>query len=414
MQRTEPRWADLTAELDDLQRQERRRSLRSWTPGKPGHVILDGQELLDLASNDYLGLARQEWTTERAAHVLDARGLDGHEQQDLLASLARFGAGASRLITGNGEAHERLEHELASLKGTQAALVFHSGYAANVGTISALVGRSDAIFSDQLNHASIIDGAILSGASRHVYRHRDLNHLEELLRASTARRKLIITDALFSMDGTLAPLRELVQLKQRYGAWLMVDEAHTGGVYGPHGAGLAHHLGVHGDVDVLMGTLSKAYGSIGAYIAGDRVLVDYLINKARSFIFTTGLPPATATVSLLNVLEARGMNGQRERLHEHAGHFRRALETWGFDTGGSESHVVPLVVGDDELAVRAAHAMQAHGIAAVAIRPPSVPRNSARIRFALSGVHETSDVETSLNVIRHVMTGVTRNTTVII
>lgn len=359
---------------------------------------MEGRTLLDLASNDYLGLGRKEWTLDTAADLLRSN-FPTQEADVVLAALTRFGAGASRLVTGNDPIYGVLERQLAGLKGREAALVLNSGYAANTGVIPALVGKGDAVFSDALNHASIIDGITLSRAERHVYRHRDLTHLDQLLQACSAPRKLIVTDALFSMDGTLAPLAELVALKRRYGAWLMIDEAHTGGVYGGGGAGLAHAQGVSGDVDVLMGTLGKAYGSVGAYIAGDTVLIRYLLNTARPFIFSTGLPPANVAVSLLNVLTAQGMDAARRELQANAANFRARLLAAGHGLAGSESQVVPLVVGEDGAALDLAASLQAEGFGAIAIRPPSVPAGTARIRFALSAAHTWSDLERCLGAV---------------
>jgi len=290
-----------------------------------------------------------------------------------------------------------LERELADLKGQQAALLFGSGVAANTGVIPALVGRGDAVFSDALNHASIIDGARLSRADVHVYPHRDLHTLERQLQESRAPRKLIVTDALFSMDGTLAPLQDLVALKRRSGAWLMIDEAHSGGVIGAQGAGLAHAQGVTADIDVLMGTLGKAYGSVGAYVAGDRTLIRYLLNTARSFIFTTGLPPANMAVSLLNVLHARGMDGARRALHANAARFRQALTLAGHDLAGSESHVVPVVLGGEQPTLARAAQLREQGFAAVAIRPPTVPDGRARVRFALNAAHTWDALQACLD-----------------
>ena len=392
-------WAPLRAHLESLRIQHRERRLRDWTPAlTPGYVQVEGRTLLDLASNDYLGLGRQCWTADTAADLLRGR-LPEPEAGAVLAALTRFGAGASRLVTGNDSVYGVLERQLARLKGREAALVLNSGYAANTGVIPALVGRGDAVFSDALNHASIIDGITLSRAERFVYRHRDLAHLDELLRASSASRKLIVTDALFSMDGTLAPLPELVDLKRRHGAWLMIDEAHTGGVYGAGGAGLAHAQGVSSDVDVLMGTLGKAYGSVGAYIAGDAVLIRFLLNTARPFIFSTGLPPANVAVSLLNVLTAQDMDRERGELQANAAAFRARLLAAGHHLAGSKSQVIPLVMGEDGAALDLAASLQGQGFGAIAIRPPSVPAGTARIRFALNAVHTRADLERCLGTV---------------
>ena len=379
----------LHARLDTLAAQQRERRLYDWTADpEPGYVRSGGKRLLDLASNDYLGLSRQSWTPDSVHDFLVGDPIENVVQD----ALTRFGAGAARLINGNHPVYGLLERELARLKGREAALLFNSGVSANSGVIPALVGRGDAVFSDELNHASIIDGVRLSRAETHIFPHRDLTALERHLAASRAPHKLIVTDALFSMDGTLAPLPELVALKKKYGAWLMVDEAHTGGVYGAGGAGLAQAQGVSSAVDVLMGTLGKAYGSVGAYIAGDAVLIRYLLNTARTFIFTTGLPPANVAVSLLNVRRAQAMDAERQTLHAHAARFRAALAGAGFDLAGSESQVVPAVLGAEDLTLTRAAALRDRGYGAVAIRPPTVAPGSARLRFALSSVHRWEDL----------------------
>ncbi|WP_291425491.1 8-amino-7-oxononanoate synthase [Deinococcus sp.] len=383
-------WERLHTRLDALAAQGRERQLHDWTAdSEPGYVRTGGRRLLDLASNDYLGLSRQRWTPD-TVHDLLAGDPD---EPVVLDALTRFGAGAARLINGNHPVYGLLERDLARLKGREAALIFGSGVAANTGVIPALMGQGDAVFSDELNHASIIDGVRLSRAETQVFPHRDLGALERQLAASHAAHKLIVTDALFSMDGTLAALPELVALKKKYGAWLMVDEAHTGGVYGSGGAGLACAQGVSGEVDVLMGTLGKAYGSVGAYIAGDDVLIRYLLNAARSFIFTTGLPPVNVAVSLLNVRYAQGMDEERRRLHAHAARFRAALSAQGLDLAGSESQVVPVVLGAADLTLRRAEELRSRGYGVVAIRPPTVAPDSARLRFALSSVHRWEELE---------------------
>ncbi len=397
-------WEPLKAHLYDLSRQNRERTLRDWTPGeRPGTVQVDGRTLLDLASNDYLGLAQHIWTPESAAALLEGHlgAAEGgaEDRAAVLSAMTRFGAGASRLITGNDPVYGVLERALARLKGQQAALVFGSGVAANMGTIPALVGPGDAVFSDALNHASIIDGVRLSRAQCHVYPHRDLAALDAQLRVSAAPRKLIVTDALFSMDGTLAPLAELVALKRKHSAWLMVDEAHSGGVYGDLGAGLAQAAGVSGQIDISMGTFGKAYGSVGAYIAGDAVLIRYLLNTARTLTFTTGLPPSSLAVSVLNLLFSQQMDSERAALRANAAAFREGLTTLGADTAGSESQIVPMLTFEDEAALSHAASLQASGFGAVAIRTPTVPAGTARIRFALNAAHRWPDLQACLDAV---------------
>ena len=304
-----------------------------------------------------------------------------------------FGSGASRLVCGNSDEHLQLEQELARFKKTEAALVFNCGYMANVGIMSALCGREDVILSDRLNHASIVDGAVLSRAEFRRYPHKDVNTLEDMLRkVSGFRRRLIVTDTVFSMDGDIAPLRDLVRLAKAHNAWLMVDEAHACGVFGPTGAGLVEELGLGDDVPVQMGTLSKAAGSFGAYVAGSRELIDYLINTARSFIFTTALPPAVAAASRAALRIIRDEPERRERLRRNADLLRRELQGLGFDTLESVSPVIPVVVGKAEEAVGLSQRLLERGIFVSAIRPPTVPKGTARLRVTVTAAHTEEDL----------------------
>lgn len=364
-------WQWMHTELESLKERAQFRSLVDSEPQGQGWLLRDGRRMLNLASNDYLGLQQRSGIAD-----------------------AWMGAAASRLIVGNNPVYGRFEEEFARFKGTESCLLFSSGYMANVGVIPSLMGRHDVVFSDRLNHASIVDGIVLSRAEHVRYRHRDLDHLETLLRkADTGSKKLIVTDSVFSMDGSIAPLRELVELKDRYGAMLMVDEAHSGGLYGEQGQGLVHELGLTERVEIQMGTFSKAYGGYGAYIAGDEVLKQYLVNKARSFIYTTALPPAVIESVRLNWLQARKEEWRRKELSRKAVWFREALRQRGFDTGESESHIVPLLLGSNERTVRFSEKLQQAGIAAVAIRPPTVPEGTARIRFTLMATHRDEDLQ---------------------
>ncbi len=361
-------------ELTALEANARRRCLRQVIPLPAGYMELDGRRLLNLSSNDYLGLA---------AKLSLASDLPG--------------ATASRLVVGNHPAYAALEARMADLKGTEAALVFGSGYLANIGTIPALVGRGDTIFADRLNHASLVDGMLLSRATIRRYRHNDPEHLASLLEADTGARKLIVTDAVFSMDGDVAPLAEIVRLKRQHGAMLMIDEAHSGGVFGARGEGLAHVLGLAGDVDVNMGTFSKAYGCYGAYVAGRRLLIDYLVNRARSFIFTTGLPPALVQTIDHAVERAATEQHRRDRLWELVGVAQDRLRRAGLDIGASASPIIPIVLGSDQRAVAAARRLAEQGIGVVAIRPPTVPEGTARLRLSLSAAHDRHDLEAALD-----------------
>ena len=370
---------ELTRELAELEAQAQRRRLQVVEEVLPGgRVRVAGQNLLNLSSNDYLGLSQ------------DPRLIAAAQ-----AAAARWGtgAGASRLVVGHLALHEAVEARLADFKGTEAAVIFPTGYMANVGTISALVGPGDAIFCDRLNHASIYDGIKLSGAALQRFPHRDLNRLEDLLRkAGRARRRLIVTDSVFSVDGDLAPLKDLVTLKARYGVWLMIDEAHATGVLGERGAGLAEALGVTGEVDIHMGTFSKALGSQGGYVAGDRRLVDYLYNRARSFIYSTALaPPVLGAIDQALEVVVREPERRRHLLDE-AEKFRRSLLAAGLDILGSETQIIPVLVGDNARTLKFAAELRAQGLMAVALRPPTVPPGRARVRFSLSAAHGREDL----------------------
>jgi 8-amino-7-oxononanoate synthase len=319
------------------------------------------------------------------------------------AAVQGAGATASRLIIGHSGETERLEAEIARFKGTEAALVFPSGYMANVGLLSALLTPRDAVFSDQWNHASIVDGIRLSGARSFRYRHNDLDHLEKLMKRADEkgfRRKLIVTDTVFSMDGDVAPLPGLVELKKRYGAALVVDEAHGGGVFGPHGEGMAHHLGVAAEVDLHMGTFSKAFGVYGAYVAGRKDWISYLVNRCRSFIYTTALPPALIAALRVSLVLVQAADGLRRALMEKSAMFRGQLKAWGILAGDSITPIVPLIVGESKRALEFSNKLAERGILAVAIRPPTVPEGTARLRFSLMANHEERDLRDTLATIR--------------
>ncbi len=340
--------------------------------------------LLNLSSNDYLGLAQDPRVIEAAQEAA-----------------ARWGAGsgASRLVVGHYALHEAVERQLAAFKGTAAAVIFSTGYAANLGTISALVGPGDVIFSDRLNHASIYDGIKLSGAALQRFPHRDLERLEQMLKKVGGKKRLIVTDSVFSVDGDLAPLTGLVALKETYGAWLMIDEAHATGVLGPRGAGLAEALGLASRVDIHMGTFSKALGSLGGYVAGDRGLIEYLHNRARSFIYSTGLAPPVlgAIAAALKIVVAEPQ--RRTYLQEESEKFRRGLGAAGLDTLRSESQIIPVLVGSNARTLEFAARLRARGLMAVALRPPTVPPGRARVRFSLSAAHSREDLAGALKTI---------------
>ncbi|CAI6087671.1 8-amino-7-oxononanoate synthase [Cohnella sp. JJ-181] len=375
-------------ELETLAVASLERSLREHgiVSGLPDYMERGGRTLLNLSSNNYLGLAEHPAIIEAMREALLSEGV---------------GSGASRLVTGNRSSYGRLEQALADWQGCEASLVIANGYMANTGVIGALVSRGDIVFSDRLNHASIVDGVVLSRAEHVRYRHNDMEHLRSLLnKYRDHRRKLIVTDAVFSMDGDQARLRALVTLKREYGAMLMVDEAHSGGLYGRRGEGLCRELGLQGEVDIHMGTFSKSFGVYGAYICGSRTLIRWLVNKARPLIYSTALPPSLV-VSISKALElVIADHWRRERLFENSRLFRSSLRAAGFIVGEGDSPIIPLIVGDNETALRFSSALEEIGIAAVAIRPPTVPDGSARIRFSLSAVHSIKELINAVDCIR--------------
>ncbi len=377
-------WDELLSE--ELERRSEAgllRSLRAFQREGAWVVTGDGRRVLNLSSNDYLGLSSHPDVLDAAAGTASRAG----------------GATASRLIVGTDPAYSALEAKLADFQGAEAALVFGSGYLANVGVISCLVGRGDAVFSDSLNHASIIDGCRLSRATIYRYRHGDIDELEAMLQGadrSGVERKLIVTESVFSMNGDVAPLAEIVELKERYGAALLVDEAHADGVFGPHGEGYAHELGVADQVDLHLGTFGKAFGVYGAYVAGRSLWARYLVNASRSFVFTTGLPATViaAVDAALDVVQAA--DDLRADLQAKSDRFRAHLTSLGLDTCGSSTQIVPLVVGESNAAVALSGALEESGVLAVAIRPPTVPPATARLRFSLTILHQEEEIDCAL------------------
>lgn len=334
-----------------------------------------------LCSNNYLGLADHPALKRAAVEAVERYGT---------------GSGASRLVSGTMELHAALEERLARFKGTEAALVFNSGYAANSGIIPALAGRGDVVFSDRLNHASIVDGCLLSRARFVRYPHNDMNALERLLAEHRgAGRMLIVTDGVFSMDGDLAPLPALAALKRQYGALLMVDDAHGTGVLGESGRGTAEQFGVTADIDLQMGTLGKALGGFGAYVAASAEVVELLVNRARSFIFSTSLPPAVlaAARAALDLVDSPEGDALRRRLARSAALFRDALQGAGFDTMGSETQIVPALVGEAEPVMAFTRRLLEEGYYVQGIRPPTVPAGTCRLRCTLMATHDESDLE---------------------
>lgn len=364
-------WID--RELESLQRAGLRRMLVARSGLQGPTILLNGRELVNFGSNDYLGLAADRRLVIAARDALHEVG---------------WGGGASPLVTGYSEFHRRLEARLADFEGTEAALSFGSGYAANTGTIAALAGPGDVVFTDRKNHASILDGCRLSRADVRPYPHGDWQELGRLLgRTAAARRRLIVTDSVFSMDGDLAPLTELAELADRHGAMLMVDEAHATGVFGDRGRGVAERLGLGNRVHVRMGTLSKALGSIGGFVAGSRPLIDWLTNRARALVFSTASPAAAAAAGLAALDIVREEPERRRTLLERASAVRRAVAAQGWNIGQSASQIVPLVVRTPEAALRLSASLGDRGLFVPAIRPPTVPEGEACLRISLSWAH---------------------------
>jgi 8-amino-7-oxononanoate synthase len=375
-----------TEELEALRARALDRHLREISSAQGPEIEIAGRRFINFSSNDYLGLANDPRLREAATSAIDKFGV---------------GAGASRLISGTQSPHLRLERALAEWKGTEAALCFSSGYAAALGTIPALVTKNDVVLLDKLCHASLIDGAKLSGAVLRIFPHNQLHKLESLLewarRKHAAKRVLIVTESVFSMDGDRAPLRELVELKKRFGALLMLDEAHAVGVIGPNGRGLAAAENVSQEVDVQMGTLSKALGASGGYICGARTLIEWLINRARSFIYSTAPPPGIAAGALAAVDFLASSEGEKRRLLlcERIRLMQQLLPRAGLkgEDVGARSAIFPLIVGEEKAALDLAAALQSEGFLVPAIRFPTVAKGAARLRITVTAAHEEAQIE---------------------
>jgi 8-amino-7-oxononanoate synthase len=371
----------------------RKRRLLAGPQG--ARISLDGKPVLSFASNDYLGLANHSDLIQAATEALSGAGL---------------GAGASHLLTGHHGLHQTAEQALAAYVGMPDALLFSTGYMANLAVVTSLLGRQDAIFADKLNHSSLVDAAILSRASHDRYRHADLDHLDYLLKRSAAATKLIASDAVFSMDGDIAPVNDLMALAERHGAWLFLDDAHGIGVLGETGRGTLEHAGwdVHHRQSpriVYMATLGKAMGIAGAFVAGSHDLMDWLVNKARTYIYTTAMPPALAAAVPVSLgLSARDA-WRRERLHAHISRLRAGCAGLPWRLLESPTPIQPLLIGQDDEALRVSARLEAHGIFVPAIRPPTVPKGTARLRISLSAAHEAEDIDALVGVLRKLADG---------
>jgi 8-amino-7-oxononanoate synthase len=366
---------DVPERLEELRDRGLYRRLRLVNGPQGPRVLLGEREVLLLCSNNYLGLADHPEVREAAAEAALRWGA---------------GAGASRLISGNMEPHRRLESRLAEFKGYESALLFGSGYLANTGAIAALADTGEVVFSDALNHASIVDGCRLSRAETFVYRHADLEHLAWGLERAGGRGSLIVTDGVFSMDGDVAPLPQLLELARRHGCRLMVDEAHATGAVGPGGRGSVAAAGLSGEVDLVVGTLGKALGSYGAYACAGAETIDFLVNAARPFIFSTAPPPPSvaAATAALELVSADRV----ERLRANATAFRAALAAEGLDAGRSRTQIVPIEVGEAEPTMELCERLLEGGVFAQGIRPPTVPEGSSRLRFTVMASHDAGEL----------------------
>jgi 8-amino-7-oxononanoate synthase len=389
--------SEIAQRLAELERLGLHRRLRLVSGPQGSRVLLDDEPVLLLCSNNYLGLADHPRVREAAAEAAMNWGV---------------GAGASRLVSGTMTIHGRLEEHLAAWKGSEGCLLFGSGYLANIGTIGALAGAGDVVFSDELNHASIVDGCRLSRAEVVVYRHLDTEHLAWSLRhhggsgnggseeeRTAGRRRLIVTDSVFSMDGDVAPLEEIVALAKEHDARVMVDEAHATGALGPGGRGAVAQAGLEEEVDVVVGTLGKALGSYGAYVCADEEMIRYLINTARSLIFSTapGPPAVAGALAALELLEEHP--DRVEQLNSAARTLRGALAREGFPVAEDGMHIVPLLVGDADLAMRLCGEALQRGVFAQAIRPPTVPAGTSRLRLAAMATHTAEELEMAASVL---------------
>ncbi len=375
-------------EITRLEGKNLKRSLRQVASPQGREITIDGRKVLNFCSNNYLGLADDPRLVSAAEVSLRLEG---------------FGSGASRLVCGNMDSHTKLEEAIARYKGVERCLVFTSGYMANVGIISALFSREDLIISDKLDHASIIDGIVLSRAEHHRYPHNDMDVLERFLsKGADFRRRLIVTDSVFSMDGDVAPLKKIVSLARKYDAMVMADEAHAFGVLGPNGRGLAEHLGVEDQIDIQMGTLSKAAGAFGAYCCGNSDLIELVLNRARSFVYTTGMPPSVAAAGCKALEIMANESWRREQLLKNAQDIRKGLKDLGFDVSSDPTPIIPVVLKDAALSVEFSKRLMDRGIFVQAIRPPTVPVDTSRLRITVMATHTNQDIKRLISSMREV------------
>ncbi len=374
-------YGQLVKEMEDLKSQGLYIYIRTLEGPQGSWLQIEGKKVLNLCSNNYLGFADEPRLKEAAKKAIDYWGV---------------GPGAVRTIAGSLKIHEELEEALAKFKGVEAALFFQTGFITNQAVIPTLLSAEDAVFSDELNHASIIDGIRLTKAKRYVYKHNDIDDLKAKLEEASKenfRRKLIVTDGVFSMDGDLAPLPGIVELAEKYDAMVMVDDAHGEGVLGSHGRGIVDHFNLHGRVDIEVGTLSKAFGVVGGYVAGKKELIDYLKQKSRPFLFSSPLSPADTAAALEAVKILMESDERVKKLWGNAKYFKEKMNALGFDTGHSETPITPVMLYDAKLATEFSKRLFEEGVFAQAIGYPTVPKGKARIRVMISAVHTKEDLD---------------------
>jgi glycine C-acetyltransferase len=391
---TRPQLSYLADQMNDLKQRGTHFSLRVLEEPQAPECVFDGKRVINLASNNYLGLTTHPKLAEAAIAAIKKYGV---------------GSGAVRTVSGTMQIHMELEEKLARFKKTEACVVFQSGFAANAGTVSAILGKDDFIISDELNHASIIDGARLSKAKIKVFRHKDIGHAEELLKevAGEPGHKLIITDGVFSMDGDIGPLPALCELAEKYGAIMMVDDAHASGVLGKNGRGTPDHFQVHGRVDVQVGTLSKAIGALGGYVCGSKELIDFLYHRARPFLFSTSHPPSVAAtcIAAFDVLEQEP--GLMDKLWANIRFFKKELGLLGFNIGGistpaSETPITPIIIGEGRLAMEFSRELFNEGVFTPGIAYPTVAEGKARLRTIMTATHTQEQLSRALEILKSV------------
>lgn len=374
---------DLSDQLEQRKTDNLYRVRRVLESAQSPEVTVDGQKYLAFCSNDYLGLANDERVIKALQSAAESYGVGG---------------GASHLVNGHSKPHHQLEEALAEFTGREKVLLFSTGYMANIGAVNALLGKGDAVFQDRLNHASLLDAGLLSGARFQRYLHNDAKSLEQKLQRTEARRKLVVTDGVFSMDGDIAALSELADVSKQHNAWLMVDDAHGFGCLGSSGGGCVEQSGMSADeVQVLVGTLGKGFGTAGAFVAGSEVLIETLVQFARTYIYTTSMPPAVAAATLTSLKLLQEESWRRDKLSQLVQQFRTGCQKLGLELMDSTTPIQPILIGDSAAAMALSHSLEQQGIFVTAIRPPTVPEGSARLRVTLSASHTEQQVQRLLD-----------------